>query len=150
MEQQEFKISGDSFRSKMTIPKEMEKAYGVAVEAGLKLLFSPETREQTVEYFEGDGDAPQKIGEGVAGIMGLIFQQSNGTMPGQIVIPAGVELIGHCVEVARKMGIEVSDEDAAEGVAQFIQVVLKQAGATPEQIQQMLGGMDSGIETPEV
>lgn len=147
---QPFAISAESFRSKMDIPPQFKKMYDLAVEAGLKLLFSPQTRDSTLEYFESEEAMPQKIGQGIAAIMGLIYEQSNGTMPGQIIVPAGVELIGHCVDVARKMGLPADDADIAEGVAQFVQNILQQSGASPEQMQQLLGGMDSGLETPEV
>lgn len=147
---EKFEISAASFKSKMQIPQEMQSSYDKAVKVGLAMLFAPETVEQTIDYI-GDGtDAPKKIAEGVAGVMGMIVQQSNGTLPGQIIVPVGVELIGHVVEAARKGGIQISDADVAEGVAQFIQAVLQQAGATPEQMQQMMGGMDSGQATPQL
>lgn len=47
-------------------------------------------------------------------------------------------------------GIQVDNNDVAEGMAAFIENILKQAGATPEQMQQMLGGMDSGAQAPGV
>ena len=147
---EKFQISAASFRQKMQIPAELQSSYDKAVEAGLAMLFDERTVDQTIDFI-GDGtNAPRKIAEGVAGILGMLAQQSNGTMPGQIIVPVGVELIGHVVEAARKGGVEISDNDVAEGVAQFIQTVLQQAGATPEQIQQMLGGMDSGEATPEL
>ena len=37
-----------------------------------------------------------------------------------------------------------------EGMAAFIETILTKAGATPEQMQQMLGGMDSGQKAPGV
>lgn len=145
-----FAINGDSFRQNMQIPPELEKPYQVAVSAGLKLLFSPETVEMTMDYMESEEAMTTKMSQGIAAIVGSIFEKSNGTMPGELIIPVGVELIGHCVEAGRRAGLEVSDADVAEGVSQYIQTVLQQAGATPEQMQQMLGGMDSGQATPEV
>jgi hypothetical protein len=35
-------------------------------------------------------------------------------------------------------------------MAAFIETIFKKAGATPEQMQQMLGGMDSGQKAPGV
>jgi hypothetical protein len=45
--------------------------------------------------------------------------------------------------------MEVTDADVAEGMAAFIEVILKSSGATPEQMQEILGGMDSGESAPE-
>ena len=55
-----------------------------------------------------------------------------------------MELIAHAVDVAQKAGLSVEPNDVAEGMAAFIEIILKQSGATPEQMQQMVGGMDSG------
>ena len=144
----QFEITPDSFRSKMNIPPEMQKQHDLAVRAGLKLMFSPDTRDQTLEYMESEADMPQKIADGVMAIMNILFEKSNGTMPGQLIIPVGVELISHCVDVGRKAGLQVEDADVADGVAKYIQTVLQSAGATPEQMQQMLGGIDSGQQAP--
>lgn len=145
-----FEISAASFKSKMQIPQELQSSYDKAVKAGLAMLFSPKVVDQTIEFIGDGSDAPKKIAEGVAGIMGMLVQQSNGTMPGQIIVPVGVELIAHVVEAARKGGIQISDGDVAEGMAQFVQIILQQSGATPEQMQQALGGMDSGQATPNL
>jgi hypothetical protein len=60
-----------------------------------------------------------------------------------------VELIAHVVDVGRKAGMEVTDAEVAEGMSAFIEAILKTSDATPEQMQEMLGGMDSGETAPE-
>lgn len=139
-----FAISPESFRSKMNIPPELQKQHEVAVRAGLRLLFDDGMREETLAYMDGSSNMPGKIGEGIAATVEFIAQQANGTFPGELVIPVGVELIAHAVEVAQRAGLPVDNNDVAEGMAAFVELVLKKAGATPEQMQQLLGGMDSG------
>ena len=126
---EQFQISPESFRSKMQIPENLRKQYDVAVRAGLRFMFDDGMREATLEYMEGDAVVPEKIAEGVSAV---------------------VMLIAHAVDVAQKAGIEVDNNDVAEGMAAFIENILKQAGATPEQMQQMLGGVDSGAQAPGV
>lgn len=144
----DFQITPESFRSKMTIPPNMQKQYEVAVRAGLRFMFDEGMREETLAYMDGPKVVPEKIGEGVSSVVMLIAQEANGTFPGELVIPVGVELIAHAVEVAQKAGLSVEPNDVAEGMAAFIEIILKQSGATPEQMQQMVGGMDSGAEAP--
>lgn len=146
-----FQITPESFRSQMKVPPNLKKQYDVAVRAGLRLMFDEGMREETLAYMDGPKLAPEKIGEGVSSVVIFIASEANGTFPGELVIPVGVELIAHAVEVARKAGIEVEDNDVAEGMAAFIEQILTKAGATPEQMQQMLGGgMDSGAATPKM
>lgn len=144
----DFQITPESFRSKMTVPPNLKKQYEVAVRAGLRFMFDEGMREETLAYMDGPKLAPEKIGEGVSSVVMFIAQEANGTFPGELVIPVGVELIAHAVEVAQKAGLQVEPNDVAEGMAAFIEIILKQSGATPEQMQQMLGGMDSGAQAP--
>lgn len=58
--------------------------------------------EATLEYMDGDAVKPEKIAEGVSAVVMLIAQESNGTFPGELVIPVGVELIAHAVDGLQK------------------------------------------------
>lgn len=147
---EDFAITPDGFRSRMSVPQELKKQYEVAVRAGLRLMFDDGMREETLQYMDGSDEMPKKIAQGIAAVVEFIASESNGTFPGELVIPVGVELIAHAVDVAKKAGVLVDDGDVAEGMAAFIEEILKKAGATPEQMQQMLTGMDSGEPTPEV
>jgi hypothetical protein len=112
-------------------------------------MFDEGMREETLAYMDGSQTMPQKIGEGISSVVQMIAKTGNGTFPGELVIPVGVELIAHVVDVGRKAGMDVTDADVAEGMSAFIGAILKGAGATPEQMQEMLGGMDSGESAPE-
>ena len=142
-------ISAESFRSKMTIPPELEKHYQQAVKNGLRVMFGKGVREQTMEFMESGDDVPQAMADGIYSVVVYLFNQSNGTMPPQILIPVGVELLAHAVDVAKKAGIDVPDSDVAEGMGQFIQAVLTASGVGPEQMQQLVAGMDSGQSAPK-
>jgi hypothetical protein len=136
-------INPSNVREKMSIPKELQKQHDLAVRAGLRLMFGEGMREETLSYMESGESMPQKIGEGIASVVQFIASESNGTFPGQLVIPVGVELIVHAVDVAEKAGVPIDNNDIAEGMAAFIEIVLQKSGATPEQMQSMLGGIDS-------
>lgn len=145
---EQFAITPESFRSKMTIPPQLKKQYDMGVKMGLRLMFDEGMREETLKYMDGSESMPQKIGEGIAAVVQFMAQESNGTFPGELIIPVGVELIAHAVEVAEKGGLPIESNDVAEGMASFIETVLKKSGATPEQMQEILGGMDSGQSAP--
>lgn len=140
-------LSSQGMRAKMNLPPELKKAYERVVQAGLKLMFDPRTREQTMQMMASPGDPVPKIAQGVGAVMVALYQQSNGTMPQDIIIPAAVELVAHVVEVARDAGAEVTDEQMGEAIAATIEFIaqkfgvdLNQAGQ-PEQMPQQ----DAGI-----
>lgn len=141
-------ITVESVRSEMQIPKEMQDAYSRIVKAGLKLMFDPSTRAQTMEFMEGEGDFAQKMGEGIAAVMAMLFKESNETMPPQLIIPAGIELLVHAAEVADKAGEDVSNEVIAEAMGTFVESMMRQFGMDPAQMQSMVSGLNSG-EKPQ-
>lgn len=137
-------ITVDSVRSELKIPQELQDAYSRIVKAGLKLMFDPSTRQQTMEFMDGDGDFAQKLGEGIAAVMALLFKESNQTMPPQLVIPAGIELLVHAAEVAEKGGEPVGKDVIAEAMGVFVEGAMRQFGVDPAQMQGMVSNMNSG------
>ena len=141
-------ITAASVRAKMKFPKGMEKAYDKVIKAGLQLMFDPTMREDTMQFMEESGGDPEKMAEGVSAVVLTLFKESNETLPPNLLIPAGIELLVHAVEVAKAGGAEVSNEQLAEGMGNMVEQILIKFGATPEQMQKLLSGMDSGQSAP--
>lgn len=118
-------------RSKMNMPKELQAAYVRIVEAGMKLMFDPTTRDQTIAFMEKPGEPAQKLGEGVAAVMGLLFKESNQTMPPQLIIPCGVELLLHASAVAKSGGMEFDKNTLAEAMAIMIEALMRHFKVDP-------------------
>lgn len=131
-----------------SMPDNLKQAYERVVLAGMKTLYSPETHEMSFKTIQGDGPIDERLGRGAAALMGLLVKESNGTMPPQIIIPAGVELLVSAGDYLKQAGEPVTDDDIGGALAVFVQLVLEQAGAdSPEKMQQMLQQAQSG--TPE-
>jgi hypothetical protein len=141
-------ISVESVRGEMKVPPELKDAYSRIVKAGLKLMFDPSTRDQTIAFMDGEGNFPQKLGEGIAAVMAMLFRESNQTMPPQLIVPAGIELLVHAAEVAEKGGEQVDAQVVAEAMGVYVEAVMKQFGVDPAQMQGMVSGMDSGLAAP--
>jgi hypothetical protein len=131
-------LTAESARSQMELPEEMKEAYVRVVDAGLKVMFDPSMRERTLEFMEGPGEPAEKLGEGVAAVMTLLFKESNETMPPQIIIPAGVELLLHAADVARKGGMELTQDDVAEAMANMVEAIFRQFGTSMDDVGGML------------
>lgn len=142
-------ITAAGVRAKMKFPKGMEKAYVKVVKAGLQLMFDPSTREDTMAFMEEAGADSDKMAEGVSAVVLTLFQESNETIPPNLLIPAGIELLVHAVEVAKAGGAKVSNEQLAEGMGNMVEQILVKFGATPEQMQKLMSGMDSGQAAPQ-
>lgn len=119
-------------RSKMSMPKELQAAYVRIVEAGMKLMFDPTTRDQTIAFMEKPGEPAQKLGDGVASVMALLFKESNQTMPPQLIIPCGVELLLHAAAVAKSGGMEFDKNTLAEAMAILVERLMGHFKVGPE------------------
>lgn len=133
-------LTPESARAQMKMPPELMKVYERVVDGGLRLMFSEQTREQTLQFMQGEGDPAEKMGEGVAAVMATLFKQSNDTMPPQVVIPAGIELLLHAVDVVRKSGGEWSQDDTAESIGTMVEAVFRQFGTSMEDVAGMMQG----------
>lgn len=130
-------LTPESARAQMKLPDDLRQVYERVVDGGLKLMFSDQTREQTLQFMQGEGDPAEKMGEGVAAVMATLFKQSNNTMPPQVIIPAGVELLLHAVDVVKKSGGQWSQDDTAESMANMVEAIFRQFGTSLDQV----GGM---------
>jgi len=138
----------EAVRAGMEIPAELQDAYDKIIKAGLKLMFDPTMRKETFDFIEQSNGDPAKLAEGVMSVVVMLHQESNGTLPPNLIIPSGVELMVHAAGVAKEGGMDITNEILAEGIAEMVQQTLAKFGVSPEQMQQMMSGMNSG-ESPE-
>lgn len=141
-------MTAENVRGKMDIPPELQAAYAKVIKAGLKVMFDPTTRGDTMAFMNKSGGDPKQLATGVMSVVVSLYQQSNGTLPPNLIIPAGIELMVHAADVAKEAGMEISKEMLAEAMSSMVQQTLQKFGATPEQMQKLMGGMDSGESTP--
>lgn len=131
-------ITPAAVRSQMTIPPDKAGAYERIVAAGKKILYSEQMQPQIDELIKAPGDMGQKIGQGVVGLIALLLDQSNGTLPPQLIIPAATELVAEVGDFLKQSGMKVSDADISEGMASMVELLMEKAGVSPEQLPELL------------
>ena len=109
------------------------------VDAGLKVMFSPETRELTLRQLKGGAD-PEAIGAGAAKLMGVLFNQSKGTIPMQAAIPASTILLCEALQFLEDAGVaQVNQDLLAQSMKATGSSILQMFGVTPDKLQGMIG-----------
>ena len=88
-------------------PADKESLDRVVV-AGQKLMFSKETHQAMLDAIEGEGDMADKLGMGIVQLMMILFQQSKGNMPPQVIMPAASILLAKACEYIERTGGEMS------------------------------------------
>jgi hypothetical protein len=143
-------ITPQAMRAKMTLPPQLKDAYERVVLAGMKIMFDPSTHQMAMKTLAGDGPIDERLAKGIAALMGTLIKESNGTMPPPVVIPAGIELIAAAGDFLKKSGEQITDDDIAGAMADFVQIIFQQGGAKkPEDMRAMLASAVAGGKAPQ-
>lgn len=121
--------------------------------AGRKVMFSEQSHKLFLEQLDGPGTIAQKLGQGVAGLMALLWQESRQSLPPQLLIPGGMVLVAVAADFLRKGGMEVSDQDVAGGIEAMVTALLEAGGVDPEKVAEIgaRGGETAGtMSAPDV
>lgn len=136
-------ISPEQVRKDMKLPPELQNAYERVVVAGMKMMFSKETNKYFLQVLEGKGSMAEKLGNGVAELVLMLFMQSNKTMPPQVIVPAGTELVVQAADFIKKSGLaKVTNRDIGDGIQIMMSQVFRQFGIDPDKLFQKIGQFD--------
>lgn len=135
------------------IPEEMRDAVERVTAAGMKMLYSPELRDQVMQDIERPGEVPQKLAESVVGLLlTLDSQAKGGGIPMEAMFPAAMELLGEAAEILSATGQQVTQADYNTAALQMSMLIIKKLApeASDEEImqahEQMLGGQQAPAE----
>ena len=99
-------INAETVKENIKMPPELQNAYEKVVIAGMKVMFSKQSHKLMLEELQKEGPLSEKLGKGIAGLMLLLVKQSNNTMPPEVIIPAGVNLLSQAADFIRKTKLE--------------------------------------------
>lgn len=132
-------LSTKTVSDNINMPPELQEAYERVVIAGMKVMFSKESHRVMLKELQREGPLDQRLGKGMAGLMLLLFKESNGTMPPAVIIPAGVKLLMEAVDFMRDTGIDnPTNAEIGNGMQIMIAIILEKFGVAPDKMEQML------------
>lgn len=134
----------ENVKKGIQIPPDMQEAYDRVVVAGMKIMFSKETHRIMLKEMQKEGPVGQRLGQGVAGLMLIMVKESNNTMPPQIIIPAGIELLMQAVDFMKKTDMaNPTNEEIGEAMQIMINTIMEKFGVDPARFEQMLNQFDN-------
>jgi hypothetical protein len=117
------------------IPPEQKDAVDRVVAAGLKMMFSPELRQELMQAVQSEEPAPKVLAENITGLMLTLDQKSGGGgIPNGAIFPAAVKLLGEGAEVMVEAGKPVSQADYNDAALMMFALLGQKMGGTGEQI----------------
>lgn len=135
------KISADQIRGKIQVPQELQGAYQRVVVAGGKFMFDERTHELALKQFkESKGDIGNRLGVAIAGLLVMLWQQSNKTIPPQVILPAAMDLLGQAAQFVQDSKMEpITSKDVAKATSIMIALLTKAFGGDPSKFAEQTG-----------
>lgn len=127
-----------------------KEAYDKIVLAGMKVMFSKETHGQLIQGFKEAGDPLTAIVDGVIALIGILFQQSKGTMPPGPMVLAGQSLLMEALDFMEESRlIEVNEQMLGQATQQYIETLLPKIGLTPDKMKAALAKAQGVMNDPQ-
>jgi hypothetical protein len=144
---------GEQVRAKIEVPPELREAYERIILAGMKVMYSEETNQMAMEALQGDGPVEQRLAQGIRDLMVILWQESNQSLPPQLILPAAVELLSDAADFLNQSGADRVDmAQLGEAMRLMIGMILETFGVTPENVragaEQQWGGRPGAGQAP--
>lgn len=131
------------------IPPDQKDVVDRVVAAGMKIMFSPATRDDLQAAVASQEPCPKVIAENVSGLMLTLDQKSKGGIPQAAIFPAAAELAGEAAELLVQAGKPVTMGEYHDALLAMYGILGRKLGGKPEELmgaaQQSLAG---GNPTP--
>ncbi|PPD48389.1 MAG: hypothetical protein CTY14_02180 [Methylotenera sp.] len=141
MDQQQFNPRPEAISEQISqsMPKEFQEAFARVVKAGMKVIFSEETHEDIIQLLsKSEGDIGEMLGGQIANLMAMLYQKSNNTIPGEVIVPAGIYLLAQASEFLEKVtDEEISPEIISVAMQTMIDSLMRGFGVDPQQFSQI-------------
>lgn len=118
----QFTINSDQIES--SIKEQMDKQQSANLDRvlteGNELLFGKETHYQLMDQLKNSQNLSADLGNGAFGVMSILIKEGGNTMPGDIVLPAGMILMARASEFLNQSGLaQITDDDFEEAAHIF-------------------------------
>lgn len=139
-------LTPETVNQGVQVPEQFRQAYEKMVAAGMQVMFSKDSNKAAVDtILKGEGPLSQRLGQSIAGLLGMIVKQSNNTVPPQVVIPAGVSLLIEAADFLRRTKLaDINNQVIGDAMDVMITSVLQAAKLDVQKIagfiEQKAGG----------
>jgi hypothetical protein len=137
------KLSPDSIMGMLHLNPQQKQQLQRVVAAGMKVMFDQQSHQLMLDALQQPGPMPDKIGKGIAGLMGMLLNESKNSIPPELIVPAGLVLLAHAVDFLNQAGTPVSDEDFGGAVDVFVHTVMDAYGLDSDKVAAIAGDAEN-------
>ena len=121
---------------------EDQEAYERTVLAGIKVLSDPKTNPKIMKMLKSEGEPAKILASATTAIVTQLDEQSGGTVPEIVIMPAAGEILEQVAEFANESGVMKVDKMTQDKAAQLLVMELADTyEIDPEELQGLSEGM---------
>lgn len=121
---------------------EDQEAYERTVLAGIKALSDPKSNPQIMQALGSGGDPARQLASTTAAIMTQLDEQSGGTIPELVIMPAAGEILENVATFANESGVMKVDANIQNQATQYLIMDLADTyDIPPEDIEELTAGL---------
>lgn len=133
------------------IAPEVKDIVDRVVAAGMKVMYSPEMRDDIERALQSDAPVGQKMAENVVGLILMLDQKSKG-IPQAAIFPIAMKLLDEAADIMNAAGQPVTQEDYSDAARRMFVLIGQKLGVPDEELmsaaeQHATPGDDEGAET---
>lgn len=128
------------------MPPKMRTAFEKVVLAGKKVLYSKETQSVVSRFLDADMPVANKLGEGIANLVVMLDNKSNGAIPKDVMIPAATVLLFDAADFLKQTGEKITAADIGKAYELMFYGIYMAYGMQPEQVDQVFEKMGAGAK----
>lgn len=121
------------------VPPDQMKAFEKIIAAGVKVMYSEGMHKLILQQFQSNDNPAEAAGEGAAKLMGILINQSKGTMPMEAGMPASDVILLEILDMLDELGkLKVDKNTLAEAAQSKASALMQLFGITPQKLDQMM------------
>ena len=118
---------------------DQRKAFQKIMTAGLRVLDSEQSHKLVAGQLKQNADPADIAGVGVAKLLGVLINQSKGTMPMKAAMPAATVLLLESLDRLEELGkIEITNDTLAAAMQSMSSAIMQLFGVTPQKMDAMM------------
>lgn len=131
-------IDVDSIIAKIEMPPNLKGIYDKAILSGLRIMFDKGSHQMLLDQLDKEGPLAQKLSEGIITLCYMLWDQSNKTLPPQIMVPITTVLTLKAFDFLQKSGEpEATKEMLGEAMHLAVTGVMERFGVSEAQLEEL-------------
>ena len=123
------KVDVDAIIDQIQVPDELKDVFDKTILSGMRLMFDKQSHQMMLDELDKPGPLTERLSNGMISLVFMLWQQSNRTLPPQLLIPVTVVLTLRAFEFLQESGeAEATPQVLGDAMDAAIEGILQRSG----------------------